>query len=91
MSGIQVINASDELHQQSLSWQRWQSEGDSFAYSYDQAVEFIVHAGRAVITDQHGQQYAIQAGCQVRIDQGVEGNWAISDPIDNRYRYLDTA
>lgn len=89
MTNIQVLNASDELRQQSLSWQRWQSEGSSFEHTYDQLVEFIVQAGRAVITDQHGQQYPIHAGCQVRIAQGVEGSWSISEPIDNRFRYLD--
>lgn len=89
MSLITVRQASDNEKEDCQEWELWESgETDSFEYTYDQDVCFIVQSGSAVIHSQTDAPVSISAGSRVTIRQGVEGRWDIKEPIVNRYHYL---
>ncbi|WP_017906059.1 cupin domain-containing protein [Pseudomonas asplenii] len=81
--------ATEQEKQQSLQWDLWESgDTDRFEYSYDQNVQFVVQSGEAVIHSPNNTPVAIGPGDHVTIGRGVEGRWAISSPIINRYQYI---
>ncbi|WP_116473916.1 cupin domain-containing protein [Zobellella maritima] len=89
MSLITLRQASDEEKQRCQDWELWESgDTDRFSYSYDQDVQFIVQRGEAIIHSPTNEPVAIGPGCHVTIHKGVEGSWAISSPVVNRYQYL---
>ncbi|WP_260954333.1 cupin domain-containing protein [Pseudomonas citri] len=89
MSHITQRQASASEKEQSQGWELWESgETDSFEYTYDQDVQFVVQSGKAVIHSTTHEPVAISAGNHVTIRKGVEAKWAISEPIVNRYQYL---
>lgn len=89
MSLITLRQASEEEKLSCQSWDLWESgETDSFEYTYDQDVQFIVQSGDAVIHSPTNNPLAICPGSHVTISMGVEGRWEIKSPIVNRYQYL---
>jgi len=89
MSSIVSRKASQSEIEQSQTWELWET-GDalSFEYSYDRDVNFVVQSGEAVIHSPTNPPVSIKAGDHVTISRGVEGKWAITAPITNRYQYL---
>lgn len=89
MTHITRRQASAEEQQQSQQWELWESgDTDRFEYHYDQDVQFVVQSGEAVIHSPTNEPVAIAPGSIVTIGKGLEGRWAISSPIINRYRYI---
>jgi len=89
MTTIIRRQASEADKQQSQQWELWESgDTDHFEYSYDQDVQFVVQSGQAVIHSPTNPPVSISAGDHVTISQGVEGKWAISAPVTNRYQYF---
>ncbi|MEH6579469.1 MAG: hypothetical protein V7731_20575 [Amphritea sp.] len=89
MSHITVRAASENELENCQSWDLWESGNtDTFEYSYDQDVQFIVQSGEAVIRSQFEDCVSIYPGCHVLIRKGMEGKWDITAPVSNRYTYL---
>lgn len=89
MTQIHHRQATETEQRESQAWELWESgETDVFEYSYDQDVQFVVQQGEAVIHSPANEPIAIKPGDHVTIRKGVEGRWAITSPIVNRYQYL---
>ncbi|MFJ4344145.1 cupin domain-containing protein [Pseudomonas sp. NPDC089401] len=89
MTTISKRQATPEEQQGCQAWALWESgDTDRFAYQYDQDVQFVVQCGEAVIHSPGNPPVAIAAGDHVTIRKGLDGLWAISAPVVNRYQYL---
>ncbi|MFK0091948.1 hypothetical protein [Pseudomonas sp. NPDC090592] len=89
MTTITKRQATPEELASCQSWELWESgDTDRFVYQYDQDVQFIVQSGEAVINSATNPPVAIVPGTHVTIRKGVDGDWAISSAIVNRYQYL---
>lgn len=89
MTKIIQRQATAEEKEQSQQWELWESgDTDRLEYGYDRDVQFVVQSGEAVIHSPTNPPVSVGPGNHVTIRKGVEGRWAISSPITNRYQYI---
>lgn len=70
------------------SWDLWESgDAETFEYSYDKNVVFIVQQGKAVIYSPTDSPIEVNQGDYVAIQKGFEGRWDILESITNKYLY----
>ena len=68
MSNIIKRHASDQELTECQAWDLWESgEAETFTYSYEQDVCFVVQAGASVINSKTNKPVVIEAGDHITI------------------------
>jgi uncharacterized cupin superfamily protein len=75
------------IEQTTATWETWQCDSDTFSHHYVPGATFLVVCGQAKLVFAHGAELQIATGDLVSIGEGAEAVWAISSPVETRYKY----
>lgn len=76
----------DEINETD-SWGTWGKEPSKFPWYYDDKETCFILQGKAIVTDNSGNQITFKKGDWVEFEQGLECTWEISETIKKKYKF----